>query len=343
MVSVSIGDVQRLFLQAMLSRGVLSEKLAKAIWLQCINAVNIEDENIEIPYTNTEESWDTFLKNVNNTINDLDLEFKGIQDELTGKRLFSLVNRKDDETAQLATDFTPSEIIYFKAIVEQIMSARNESFSLSSMVALGEVTALKGKINMTKTQAENVLASFVAKGWLLRSKRGRYSLSPRTLLELYPYIRGTYADELLECTICHEVLTKGIACHTRNCTIRMHYHCFKAFRRRNGACPQCKVDWPREASDVPLVPVGEDALQDGEDSKRRVRARASTSSGDSDEDMEPSQTQSQSQSGPSRGQKSKKGNSSKIEADGEEDVDEPDDDGEGRPLRTQSKRHGGRH
>ena len=54
--------------------------------------------------------------------------------------------------------------------VEQIMLARKESFSMSSMAALGEVTALKGKITMTKTQAENVLASFVAKGWLLKSK-----------------------------------------------------------------------------------------------------------------------------------------------------------------------------
>ncbi|KAF9264808.1 hypothetical protein L218DRAFT_817999, partial [Marasmius fiardii PR-910] len=286
MGGVSTGDVQRLFLQAMLSRGILSEKLAKAIWVQCIKAVKNEDGETEIPYTNTEQSWELFLGNVNSTIDDLDLEFKGIQDELTGKRLFSLVNRKDDESAQMATDFSPSEIIYFKAIIEQIMLACNESFSLSSIAALGEATALKGKINMTKAQAEHVLASFVAKGWLLKSKRGRYSLSPRTLLELYPYLKGTYPDEILECTICHEVLTKGIACHTPNCTVRMHYHCFKTFARRNGACPQCKADWPREV-DGKLIPVGEDAVQDEKDvGKRHVRARTSTGSDDSGEEME---------------------------------------------------------
>ncbi|KAL0071515.1 hypothetical protein AAF712_001372 [Marasmius tenuissimus] len=347
MVSVSAGDVQRLFLQAVLSRGILSENVARAIWLQCIEAVKNEDASINVPYTNTETSWDSFLDNVNKTLNDLELEFKAIQDEITGKRLLSIVNRKDDEAAQLATEFTANEIVYFKAIVEQIMLARNESFSMSSMAALGEVTALKGKINMTKTQAENVLASFVAKGWLLKSKRGRYSLSPRTLLELYPYMKASYPNELIECTICHEVITRGMACHTRNCSVRMHFHCFKTFRNRKGECPQCKAEWPKEATDRPLVPVGEAAVRDGEDGKRRVRVR--DNSDGEDEDMEPSQTQSQSQSGPSQTQtQRKKGKSKKMVVDDdddeeeEEDNGEPNDDDDDEPQNTQRRRRSSR-
>ena len=52
--------------------------------------------------------------------------------------------------------------------VEQIMLAPNSSYSISSLAALREVNALTSP--MTKTQAESVLASFVAKGWLLKSK-----------------------------------------------------------------------------------------------------------------------------------------------------------------------------
>jgi hypothetical protein len=48
------------------------------------------------------------------------------------------------------------------------MLAPNESFSVSSLAALREVNALKS--NMSKTQAETVLGSFVAKGWLLKSQ-----------------------------------------------------------------------------------------------------------------------------------------------------------------------------
>ena len=48
------------------------------------------------------------------------------------------------------------------------MLAPNSSYSISSLAALREVNALTSP--MTKTQAESVLASFVAKGWLLKSK-----------------------------------------------------------------------------------------------------------------------------------------------------------------------------
>ena len=47
------------------------------------------------------------------------------------------------------------------------MLAPNESYSVSSLAALRETAALKS--SMTKTQAEIVLASFVAKGWLNKS------------------------------------------------------------------------------------------------------------------------------------------------------------------------------
>ena len=48
------------------------------------------------------------------------------------------------------------------------MLAPRETYSVSSLAALREVSALK--LTMTKTQAEVVLGSFVARGWLLRSK-----------------------------------------------------------------------------------------------------------------------------------------------------------------------------
>jgi non-structural maintenance of chromosomes element 1 len=48
------------------------------------------------------------------------------------------------------------------------MLAPKESYSVSSLAALREVNHLK--TIMTKTQGEVVLNSFVAKGWLLRSK-----------------------------------------------------------------------------------------------------------------------------------------------------------------------------
>ena len=52
--------------------------------------------------------------------------------------------------------------------VEMIITAPNSSYCLSSMAALRESQSLKA--NFTKTHAERVLDTFVARGWLYKSK-----------------------------------------------------------------------------------------------------------------------------------------------------------------------------
>jgi hypothetical protein len=62
------------------------------------------------------------------------------------------------------------------------MLAPHESFSVSSIAALREVSLMKPKSNMSKTQAEVVLGSFAAKGWLLKSK---YAISARAVFRYH--------------------------------------------------------------------------------------------------------------------------------------------------------------
>ncbi|KAF9005578.1 Nse1 non-SMC component of SMC5-6 complex-domain-containing protein [Cyathus striatus] len=290
---VSSKDADRLFLQAILSRSVVTFDVAKALWEKAVEAVKASNDAVDVSYSNDRDSWDEFIARINKSLDKLDLEFRHLHDESTGKEMYALVNRKGDEIAQMATDYTPAEIAFFKAIVEQIILAPRESFSVSSLIALREIGSIKPKVNMSKSQAEVVLGSFVARGWLLKSKRGRYSLSTRSILELQPFLKSTYPDEILECTICFEILTRGIACHTPNCKTRMHFHCFSNYRRRHGVCPSCGKDWPREAKDKPLIPVGEDAVKDGDEGKRRVRIRSADPSDDDngEEDELPSQSQ----------------------------------------------------
>ncbi|KAL6309242.1 Nse1 non-SMC component of SMC5-6 complex-domain-containing protein [Sparassis latifolia] len=281
---VSSNDVQRLFLQSMLSRRIISQKLALKIWEKCVEAVRATDDSLEIPFSSDRNSWDNFVSNINNALNPLDLEFAHMHDEYTGKEMCVLVNRRGDEIAQMATDYSAVEIAYFKAVVEQIMLAPNESYTVSSLAALREVGTLKA--NMTKTQAEVVLSSFVAKGWLVKSREGRYSLSTRTLLELQPYLRSTYPDEIIECTICMEMITRGVACYTAHCKTRLHTHCFNNYRRRNQNCPTCNENWSADANARKLLSIGEGAFKDGQDKGSRRAPRKSAAEGDEDEDEE---------------------------------------------------------
>ena len=146
------------------------------------------------------------------------------------------------------------------------MLAPNECYSLSSLAALREVNSLK--TNMTKSQAEAVLNSLVVNGWLLKSKqvafhsclvlsnplhrRGRYSLSTRTLLELLPYLKSNYPDECLECTICMEVRRRfrGFVSPSRHAwpPDRHSWHCVHHCPMPDSHPPTLFCQTPRSAS-----------------------------------------------------------------------------------------------
>ncbi|KAF5381065.1 hypothetical protein D9615_003893 [Tricholomella constricta] len=321
---VSADDVQRLFLQAVFSRGILSAKLAQTLWAKSIGAVKAANLDLDIPHSNIKDNWDAIVTKINRSLDSLDLEFRHLHDENSGKEMYALVNRKGDEIAQMATEYTPAEIAYFKAIIELIILAPRESFSVSSTVALREVSAIKPKTNMSKTQAEVVLGSFVARGWLVKSKRGRFSLSTRSLLELLPYLKSTYPDELIECTICMEILTRGVACPTNNCSTRMHYHCFTTFRRRHNACPSCRSEWPATHSEKPLIPVGEAAARDGDDARRRARSEATDEDEDDEEAGEEELRNTRSQPRTQRSQRTRKSKAAQDESmDENEETGEP--------------------
>ncbi|KAH0583962.1 hypothetical protein H2248_009545 [Termitomyces sp. 'cryptogamus'] len=333
MASVSSDDVQRVFIQAILSRAIVSRNLAQILWEKSIDAVNAAKPELELRLPTGRDAWDEFVTKINRSLDSLDLEFRHLHDENSGTQMYALVNRKGDEIAQMATEYTAAEIAFFKAIVELIMLAPRHSFSVSSTAALREVSAIRPKTNMSKSQAEAVLGSFVAQKWLTKSKRGRYSLSTRSLLELSPYLKTTYPEELIECTICLEIITRGVACLRENCKTWMHRHCFTNFRRRQNSCPTCRIDWPENHTDKAFVPIGEGAAREGDDAKRWSRNAASDDDEDDDDDDddedEPDNTQSQSQSQSQpqpkarRAQRTKKTNvvQDDIDIDEEEDAE----------------------
>jgi hypothetical protein len=133
---VSANDVDRLFLQAVLSRGLMSTKLARVLWQRSVSAVNASNNALNLPQSNDDKSWIAFMDRINGSIDKLELQLQTIHDELSGNEMCALVNLKGDEIAQLATDYTPVEIAFFKAIVEQIMLAPREAFSVSSIASL---------------------------------------------------------------------------------------------------------------------------------------------------------------------------------------------------------------
>jgi hypothetical protein len=61
-------------------------------------------------------------------------------------------------------------------------------------------------------------------------RKGRYSLSPRAILELQPYLKSTYPDEIMDCTICFEVsVSANLSSTTKKKKISQR--AFRAFSR----------------------------------------------------------------------------------------------------------------
>jgi len=107
---VSAQDVDRIFLQAVLSRGILSAELAKVLWEKSVSIVNSKkqcfflvtltlikfaclasNDTLHIPFSNNADAWNSFVTKINKTLDKLDLEFRLLRDELSGREMYALV------------------------------------------------------------------------------------------------------------------------------------------------------------------------------------------------------------------------------------------------------------
>lgn len=107
---VSANDVDRLFLQAVLSRGLMSTTLARVLWQKSVSAVNgscfffvsrhsfpvtpsgvASNNALNLPQSNDDESWIAFMDRINGSIDKLELQLRTIRDESSGKEMCALV------------------------------------------------------------------------------------------------------------------------------------------------------------------------------------------------------------------------------------------------------------
>jgi non-structural maintenance of chromosomes element 1 len=84
----------------------------------------------------------------------------------------------------------------------------------------GSATQGSGGQSLTMVQAEKMLKALVEEGWLDKSAKGFYSLSPRALMELRGWLFDTYNDvedgedddqeravKIKRCLACKEIIT----------------------------------------------------------------------------------------------------------------------------------------
>ncbi|KAF9299486.1 hypothetical protein BGZ88_006526 [Linnemannia elongata] len=243
MTTQDYSDTHRLFLQAVISRRFMSEKDAIDLHARVCQAT----KGMSSPFD--QDDFTDFINTVNDSLSSLEFEIRRAQDEANGDKILALTNTNEQKIAQVATGYTPLELEYFKHLLDAIVTADDELYCISSTAAVNEASKLKNKENkslqLTKAGAEDLISRFVQDKWLIRSKKGALSLSTRTLLELQSFLKEAYEDQIQECTLCMEIITKGQRCNVAACAARLHQHCAMKYfgNMNNPVCPSCRSPW----------------------------------------------------------------------------------------------------
>ncbi|TPX12003.1 uncharacterized protein E0L32_007306 [Thyridium curvatum] len=271
----SYHDSNRAFLQAFMARGVLTLDEAKPIIAAILSAQQGPDQPEVDPESITQDDFDAFLGPAREAISPLDFDIRSTKHQVTNQRVWALINTQSDPSTQLATVHTPEEIAFTKRLLDAMFETYNTP--RMEVMCVTEAQALKlarptrpreslanrvdGAPSQTSTdrglkhsEVLALLPSLVEEGWLEKSREGFYSLSPRSLLELWTWLNASYNDPDAEanewqrikfCEACKEIVTVGQRCAERDCLVRLHETCQEAFwrSRRDRKCPKCDTHW----------------------------------------------------------------------------------------------------
>ncbi|KAL4891436.1 Nse1 non-SMC component of SMC5-6 complex-domain-containing protein [Aspergillus ambiguus] len=290
----SYNDSNRAFLQAFLARSSMTFDQARPI-LASIFSVQ-EGEPVS-PEDITEDDLSSYIAAANTAISPFDLEIRSTRrqsplveptaDAPVPERVYALVNTTSDALTQLATAYSADEIAFVKRVLDAIFDTNNTRRCEAMVVSAIEATQLAraptaaSTQSLNMSQAESVLKQLVDDGWLEKSRRGFYALSPRGLMELRGWLVATYneenddgarLDKIKFCAACKDIIICGQRCANRDCRGRLHDHCVRNFFRMQQAerCPVCKAAWPGDRF------VGERAITTSEKYQQGKRRSTNT-------------------------------------------------------------------
>lgn len=191
----------------------------------------------------SEEDLASYIAAANTAISPFDLEIRSslrqtqTDEQTTPERVYALVNTTSDPLTQLATIYTADEIGFIKRLLDAMFETNNTRLSEAMVVSGMQATQLArvssadanrrqsgtqqqtqggAAQSLSMSQAETILQQLVEDGWLEKSRKGFYSLSPRGLMELRGWLVATYNDEHDEdrradrikfCAACRDIIT----------------------------------------------------------------------------------------------------------------------------------------
>ncbi|KAL2136758.1 hypothetical protein VTI74DRAFT_1799 [Chaetomium olivicolor] len=272
-------DANRAFLQAFMARGTLTFKEGQQILASIKSASEGSDERAD-PASITMAEFEDFIRTAREAVEPLDFDIRNTRDQVRGgERVWAFINAHSDPATQMSTTRSPEEVAYIKRLLDAMFETYNtprmEVMAVDEGQALrvsrparqresnihenGDeedqeptVTAASDR-GLKHSEVLSLLSSLVAEGWLDKSADGFYSLTPRSLMELWSWLVETYNDpdadaewqQIKFCEACKEIVTYGQRCNEPDCMVRLHDICEEGFwrTRPDKKCPKCSTPW----------------------------------------------------------------------------------------------------
>jgi len=267
-VPAGYGVKNRAFLQAFMARGSMTFPEAQRVLAAIKTADEEREEEPVDPQSIIMEEFTNLVRIAREAVEPLDYDIRVMRHQVrNGERVWVFINAHSDIPTQLATTHTADEVAYIKRLLDAIFDDYNTV--RMEVMAVDEGQALKlsrparsresgangesasSEKGLKHSEVLALLSSLVAEGWLEKSRNGFYSLSPRSLVELWGWLVETYNDQednwqnIKFCESCKEIVTYGQRCAERDCMVRLHDICQDGYWRTQRAkkCPKCETPW----------------------------------------------------------------------------------------------------
>lgn len=174
---------------------------------------------------------------MNRKLKTIDLELNCAYCPVRNEKIWALINTNGTDPSSQLTLYTPFQIDYINKLIDAIVKAPNESFSISITDALNLADSKKKDI-------DDLLFNLQKQEWIIKIPSTQsLTLAPRLLLELKGYLNDTYPDEIIECSLCLGLLTIRIRCRNQDCNCKLHQCCKDRYFTNTKSCPLCKTSW----------------------------------------------------------------------------------------------------
>lgn len=222
----------------MMSVSVMDEQEARTLYKGCCDIHKAQC----VP-----DKLDDFIDTINAKLQPMFMQIRKGMSEDTGHQYYVLVNMAETDITRMSSDYADNELELFKKTMELIVSSENGKVSSTEVLNIADTLTKKLK----KSEAEQILNRLVHDKWI-NEKRGEFSLSTRCIIEMEPYIRRMYEDQVKVCHICHNIALQCQVCDSPTCGIKIHHPCVARYfkGRVEPRCPACDQFWPHEIPEV---------------------------------------------------------------------------------------------